>query len=158
MLKCILYLAVIGVASFVIGRLLLKFWLHEDRFPFRPFAFERQGKLYEKLKIKSWQNKLPDMSRLCKHCMPAKKMNADTLWELPLMIKETCVAEFIHLLLPLAGLYCLRLWPGAGGVIVTLLYFLGNLPFVLIQRYNRPRLQRLCALRQRTVGKREAIA
>ena len=109
MLKCILYLAVIGVASFVIGRLLLKSWLHEDRFPFRPFAFERQGKLYEKLKIKSWQNKLPDMSRLCKHCMPAKKMNADTLWELPLMIKETCVAEFIHLLLPLAGLYCLRL-------------------------------------------------
>ena len=158
MLKCILYLAVIGVASFVIGRLLLKSWLHEDRFPFRPFAFERQGKLYEKLKIKSWQNKLPDMSRLCKHCMPAKKMNADTLWELPLMIKETCVAEFIHLLLPLAGLYCLRLWPGAGGVIVTLLYFLGNLPFVLIQRDNRPRLQRLCALRQRTVGKREAIA
>ena len=158
MLKCILYLAVIGVASFVIGRLLLKSWLHEDRFPFRPFAFERQGKLYEKLKIKSWQNKLPDMSRLCKHCMPAKKMNADTLWELPLMIKENCVAEFIHLLLPLAGLYCLRLWPGAGGVIVTLLYFLGNLPFVLIQRYNRPRLQRLCALRQRTVGKREAIA
>ena len=158
MLKCILYLAAIGAASFVIGRLLLKSWLHEDRFPFRPFAFERQGKLYEKLKIKSWQNKLPDMSRLCKHCMPAKKMNADTLWELPLMIKETCVAEFIHLLLPLAGLYCLRLWPGAGGIVVTLLYFLGNLPFVLIQRYNRPRLQRLCALQQRTGGKREATA
>lgn len=158
MLKCILYLAAIGVASFFIGRLLPKSWLHEDRFPFRPFAFERQGKLYEKLKIKSWQNKLPDMSRLFTRFMPAKKLNADTLRDLPLMIKETCVAEFIHLLLPLAGLYCLRLWPGAGGVIVTLLYFLGNLPFVLIQRYNRPRLQRLCALRQRTGGKREAIA
>ena len=67
-------------------------------------------------------------------------------------------AECIHLLLPLAGLYCLRLWPGAGGIVVTLLYFLGNLPFVLIQRYNRPRLQRLCALQQRTGGKREATA
>ena len=157
-LKCILYLAAIGVASFVIGRLLPKSWLHEDCFPFRPFAFERQGKLYEKLKIKSWQNKLPDMSRLFKHLMPAKKMNDDTLRDLPLMIKETCVSECIHLLLPLAGLYCLRLWPGAGGIVVTLLYFLGNLPFVLIQRYNRPRLQRLCALQQRTGGKREATA
>ena len=68
------------------------------------------------------------------------------------------MAECIHLLLPLAGLYCLRLWPGAGGVIVALLYFLGNLPFVLIQRYNRPRLQRLCALRERTGSKREATA
>ncbi|MDO5412622.1 MAG: glycosyl-4,4'-diaponeurosporenoate acyltransferase [bacterium] len=158
MLKCILYLTAIGAASFVIGRLLPKSWLHEDRFPFRPFAFERQGKRYEKLRIKSWQNKLPDMSRLFKHLMPAKKMNGDTLRDLPLMIKETCVAECIHLLLPLAGLYCLRLWPGAGGIVVTLLYFLGNLPFVLIQRYNRPRLQRLCALQQRTGGKREATA
>ena len=101
MLKCILYLAAIGAASFVIGRLLPKSWLHEDRFPFRPFAFERQGRLYEKLRIKSWQNKLPDMSRLFKHLMPAKKMNDDTLRDLPLMIKETCVAECIHLLLPL---------------------------------------------------------
>lgn len=155
MLKCILYLAAIGAASFVVGRLLPKAWLHEDRFPFRPFVFEQQGKLYEKLKIKSWQNKLPDMSRLFTHLMPAKKMNAETLRDLPLMIQETCVAELIHLLLPLAGLYCLRLWPGPGGITVTILYFLGNLPFALIQRYNRPRLRRLYALQQRTGGKRE---
>lgn len=158
MLKCILYLAAIGAASFLVGRLLPKSWLHEDRFPFSTFDFEQQGKLYEKLKIKFWQNKLPDMSRLFTRLMPAKKMNAETLREMPLMIKETCVAELIHLLLPLAGLYCLRLWPGTGGVIVTVLYFLGNLPFVLIQRYNRPRLRRLLALQQRTGGKREAIA
>ena len=153
MLKCILYLTAIGAASFVIGRLLPKSWLHEDRFPFRPFAFERQGKRYEKLRIKSWQNKLPDMSRLFKHLMPAKKMNGDTLRDLPLMIKETCVAECIHLLLPLAGLYCLRLWRGMGGRIITVCNLLGNIPFIMIQRYNRPRLvrlyERMCAKRSK---------
>lgn len=158
MLKCVLYLAAIGAASFFVGRLLPKDWFHEDRFPFAPFAFERQGKLYEKLKLKSWQNKLPDMSRLFTRLMPAKKMNTDTLRNLPLMIRETCVAELIHLLLPLAGLVCLRLWPGAGGAAVTVLYFLGNLPFVMVQRYNRPRLRRLLDLQRRTGGRREAGA
>ena len=42
------------------------------------------------------------------------------------------------------------IWPGAGGIIVTVIYILlGNLPFIIIQRYNRPRLQRLYAMQQR---------
>ncbi len=44
----------------------------------------------------------------------------------------------------------LWIWPGAGGIIVTVIYILlGNLPFIIIQRYNRPRLQRLYAMQQR---------
>ena len=47
-------------------------------------------------------------------------------------------------------LLCLRLWPGWGGVLVWAVWFLlGNLPFILIQRYNRPRLLRLRSLLQR---------
>ena len=60
------------------------------------------------------------------------------------MICETCIAELIHALLCLSGLYCLKLWPGAGGIIAAIVYILlFNLPFILIQRYNRPRLIRL---------------
>ena len=58
------------------------------------------------------------------------------------MIEETCVAEFTHFVLILLGFYALRLWPGTGGAVVTAIYILfGNLPFLIIQRYNRPRLQ-----------------
>ena len=58
------------------------------------------------------------------------------------MIGGTCTAEVIHDLLTLAGLLLLGLWTGAGGVIVYLIYVLfGNLPFILVQRYNRPRLK-----------------
>ena len=40
--------------------------------------------------------------------------------------------------------------PGRGAALAWLVWFLlGNLPFILIQRYNRPRLIRLRALLQR---------
>ncbi len=66
------------------------------------------------------------------------------------MIEETCVAEFTHFVLILLGFYALRLWPGTGGAVVTAIYILfGNLPFLIIQRYNRPRLQKLLAAQQR---------
>ena len=62
---------------------------------------------------------------------------------LPQMLRETCVAELTHWLLCVAGLHCLTLWPSVGGLAVVCLNILGNLPFILIQRYNRPRLARL---------------
>lgn len=40
--------------------------------------------------------------------------------------------------------------PGVGGVCITIIYIvLGNLPFIVVQRYNRPRLQKLFAMQQR---------
>lgn len=90
------------------------------------------------------------MSRLLPALMPAKKLTAETFADLPRMIQETCVAELIHVLLSVTGLACLAIWPGVGGAVVTAVYILlGNLPFIIIQRYNRPRLQRLLALQQR---------
>lgn len=143
LLQCMLYLAVLGVIGFVAGRLLPYEWLMENAFPFRAFAWERQGRIYEKLGIRSWNRKMPDMSRLLPRMMPAKRLQGRSEATLPTMIKETCVAEVIHMLLGLAALHCLRIWRGWGGRIVVLLYWLGNLPYILIQRYNRPRLQRL---------------
>ena len=52
------------------------------------------------------------------------------------------------------------LWPGWGGAIVLAVWvLLANLPFILIQRYNRPRLMRLAALlRKRAQRKGEQNA
>ena len=140
---CIKYLAVSGAASFVLGRILPKKWFQHDKFPYMLYRFEHGGKLYEKLKIKFWQNKLPDMSRILPKLMPPKKFSFNDFHHLPEMIQETCIAEMIHGLLCISGLYCMEIWHGTGGKIIAILYFLGNLPFILIQRYNRPRLLRL---------------
>lgn len=137
-----------GILSFIIGRLLPKVWFHADRFPYKTAAGEQ--KIYQALRVKSWQSKVPDMSRLFRHIMPAKKMTAETVADIPRMLEETCVAELTHTLLSILGLAMLWLWPGWGGIIVTIIYILlGNVPFIIIQRYNRPRLQRLYAMQQR---------
>ena len=59
---CALYLAVIGLASSA-AALLPRRWFHADRFPFRPQRWEHEGKIYEKLAVQRWKDKLPDMSR-----------------------------------------------------------------------------------------------
>ena len=137
-----------GILSVIIGRLLPKGWFHADKFPYKTAAGEQ--KIYQALRVKSWQSKVPDMSRLFRHIMPAKKMTAETVADIPRMLEETCVAELTHTLLSILGLAMLWLWPGWGGIIVTIIYILlGNVPFIIIQRYNRPRLQRLYAMQQR---------
>lgn len=144
MAKCLLYMMALGAVSFVLGRLVPKRWFCAERWPWRCAAWEQ--KLWKLLRVKQWQAKVPDMSRLFSRLMPAKKLTRETFADLPRMIEETCVAEGTHALLSLAGLYMLRLWRGVGGAVTTLVYILlGNLPFIVIQRYNRPRLQRLLA-------------
>ena len=152
--RCCIYYAALGVVSFFLGRLLPKNWFHGDRFPFR--CSPREAKLYCALRVHDWQDKAPDMSKIVPKLIPAKNLDGDFRAHLPRMIQETCVAELTHVLLSFCGLYALRLWPGAGGVAVTLVYILlGNVPFILIQRYNRPRLQRLLAAQQRRSKNKE---
>ena len=144
LLKCAVYLALTGTVGFFAGRILPKGWLKPGKGWFRSFAFEKNGAVYEKLGIRKWQNKVPDMSRILPFLMPAKNLSGDYQERLPMMIQETCVAEIVHIAVSILGLRCLWMWPGAGGVTVTVIYILLlNLPFILIQRYNRPRLIRL---------------
>ncbi len=144
LLKCACYLALTGVVGFFAGRIVPKRWLKPEKGWFRSFSFERNGAIYEKLGIRKWHKKVLDMSRILPGLMPAKKLSGDYAQSLPVMIRETCVAEVVHIMVSVAGLRCLWMWPGIGGVTVTAIHiFLLNLPFILIQRYNRPRLIRL---------------
>ncbi len=146
--RCCVYYAALGAAFFFFGRLLPKRWFHGNRFPFR--CSPKEAKLYRLLRVHDWQDKAPDMSRIVPKLIPAKRLTGSYRAQLPRMIQETCVAELTHVLLSVCGPYALRLWPGAGGVLITAVYILfGNVPFIIIQRYNRPRLQRLEAMQRR---------
>ena len=144
-LFCACYLAAIGVLGFAAGRLIPKDRFCYSRPPFCPFAFERGGALYEALGIARWQSRVPDMSRLFPRLMPPKKMPAHPDEQtLLLMIRETCAAEATHAALMLAGLGVLAIWPCGWGAALYVVYAVfGNLIFIMIQRYNRPRLVRL---------------
>ena len=141
LLHCFFYLAATGIFGFLLGRLLPKRWFSAECFPFRSQPWEE--KLYRLLRVKQWQNKLPDMSRIFPKLMPAKRLTPQTMTDLPRMIEETCVAELIHWLLWLVSPVLLVVMKKPWSIVMTVLYGLSNLPFILIQRYNRPRLLRL---------------
>ena len=142
LLKCILYIAGIGILANLIGAALPRSWFHPDRFPFRCQKWEQGGQIYEKIGIRVWKDKLPDMSKVV-HNLYRKEVdprpNAENLERL---IQETCVAELSHYVLLLLSLAVTRIWHGVGGWVVWGLCILGHLPFSIIQRFNRPRLQR----------------
>lgn len=143
---CCLYAVCIGILSFLLGRLLPGSAFRKDCFPFRCQPWEKEGAVYNQLfHIKKWQAKVPDMSKIFPKLMQAKKVTGNFQQELPGMIRETRIAEWIHGLLCILSLPCLLLWKGPGGILFTAAYILGNIPFILIQRYNRPRLSKLYA-------------
>ena len=150
-LYALLYMVILGILCFPLGRLLARHDFCPDRFPFSGLPFEQNGKLYERIGIRRWQNLVPDVSRVFPQIVPRKAMennlNVSGLYR---MVQETCVAELTHVLLCLTGFVLVWIWPGAGGVILYLIYVLfGNFPFILIQRYNRPRLLRILRMAER---------
>ena len=150
LISCLIYVAVIGILSQLIGPFLPRRWFHADRFPYRAWAWEKNGRVYNKLGIRRWKDRVPDMSRIAKN-MVAKKLPLDSGCEqMERLVQETCVAELVHALLIVLGLWCLHLWPGIGGVLFWVVSaILGNLTFIGIQRYNRPRLVRLASKARR---------
>lgn len=99
-LMCLLYIAALGVLSFVVGRLIPKHWFHADRFPW--VCHPAEQKLWKRLHVRKWQAKIPDMSRIFVKIMPEKKLTKENYENLPRMIEETCVAEWIHIVYWLA--------------------------------------------------------
>ena len=149
--RCVLYLGILALLAHPLGQALPRRWFDGGRFPYRGLKWEKQGRVYTRIGVDRWKMLVPDMSRLLpdmvkKQVDPAAVDAAQAL----LLVQETCVAEAVHTASALLGLACLALWPGWGGILVWLVWLLlGNLPFILIQRYNRPRLMRLHALLQR---------
>lgn len=144
LIDCLFYMAVSGILAFWIGRVLPKRWFRYDRFPYRAAAFEQGGAVYQKVGIRWWKEKLPDMSKLLPGRIPSKRLPASaSADQVENMIQETCVAECVHFILCITGLRLLAIWKGPGGWICYLLYLLGNVPYCIIQRYNRPKLVRI---------------
>ncbi len=146
---------VVGSISFFIGQALPRRNFDYQSFPYHPFSWEKDGRIYLKFRIQYWKDKLPDMSRYITTVFRKKitvMRSPDYLQDL---IAETCVAEAVHWGLVFVSPVYMVLLDGPLGSVGALLFALGNLPFIVIQRYNRPRLVQLM-LRQREVLERKS--
>lgn len=157
-LKSLLFHLCMGLAVFAIGRAFPRKWIKEDQFPFKSFRFEKNGEIYHKLKIMQWKTRLPDasvmISKLLKKCMPKflpklfPTKRLENQEKIPVLIKETCVAEATHSVAAILGFIPTFIWGGVGAWLSAVLFFVYNVPYVLMQRFNRPRLIRANALLQ----------
>ena len=149
----IVYVAVLGVLAHYIGESLPRGRFSESGFIYRARNWEKGGTVYECLGIRKWKTRLPDMSRIMRDMLPKKVTFDATSESVGTLIKETCVAEFIHNSLSVLSLGIYFIWKNYIGIILILVFLFCNTPFVLIQRYNRPHL---AALKKRLL-KREAV-
>ncbi len=140
----VIYTASLGVVSHYVGQALPRRWFHPDRFPFKSFRWEQEGNVYRRLGVQHWKDLVPDMSKVMPDMIPKRVSLRGTAEEAMTLVQETCVAEAVHGVLMVLSVGNYLLCQNLLGLAVTLFdaIFL-NLPYWIIQRYNRPKLLRL---------------
>ncbi len=116
--------------------------------PAGPFKWERNGRFYERrFSVRSWKNRLPDAAPWFGGGF-AKGMLTDTRPDyLDRFIRETWRGELCHWT-AIACAPVFFLWnPWWGDLIIVAYALAANLPCILVQRYNRARLQTVLARR-----------
>lgn len=140
-LNSVIYIAVTGLVSFYLGALIPRHLFFEQKFPFKTYKWEDGGKIYEKLNIRKWKGEILDMSKIMTIILPKKEPLSATAKDVKILVAETCVAEFVHWILCVISVGHWWIWKKSiEGIVMWILCVLGNLPFILVQRYNRPHL------------------
>lgn len=114
---------------------------------------ERDGRVYERLGIRRWKDRLPEAGALYSGGFSKRDLRAHDREHLERFALETRRAEFVHWLV-LATVLVFPLFVVWYALPPNLVYaVVANLPFIAIQRYNRARLLRIIArLDARTHG------
>lgn len=130
-----------GVAYLV--RLIPESLYIKNQWFFKEHPFEK--KLYKILRLNKWKDRLPEWGKVWHF----EKKNLDkelSLKYVDQFILETKYSEIGHLGMAVAGFACVLVNPGDYVVMAfscSIINLFIQMPFCLIQRYNRPRLLRL---------------
>ena len=145
LLAAVIIAALGGFIFFIIGQSLPRRWFDPGAFIYRSHKWEKGGRIYERVYVRKWKDIVPDMSRIIPGVFKKNAALATDAKKMRRLIKETCVAELVHwLLIIFITPMVFRAMRGLGGFLAAIIYALGNLVFIIIQRYNRPRLVALC--------------
>ncbi|MBP3580796.1 MAG: hypothetical protein J6K12_06075 [Clostridia bacterium] len=145
-IKFVSYIAVSGLLSNIFGYLLPRHLLNPDIFPYKSFKWEKDGRVYERIYVTKWKTKVPDMSKIIKSLYPKVLTRKPDSNQMNILILESCTAELVHVLLIAASPLLLRIIGGFWGKFYFVCNILGNIPYIIIQRYNRPKFKRVYAL------------
>lgn len=116
-----------------------------NRMPYRTLASlrlcavpcKREKEIYEKVfHIRAWKDYVPSAGPFDK-----KVMKGDGAEYLSLFILETVRAEAAHIICLLVTFLVLLVYDQLYGLFIPAFFIMINVPCIMIQRYNRPRLE-----------------
>lgn len=120
-----------------------------DGWLWRARRAERDGRLYEHLRIRAWKDRLPEAGALFAGGTAKRHLPDRTTAGLARFAIETRRAELGHWLALVAGPVAVLWNPPVGAAAMVGYGVVVNLPFIAIQRYNRQRIQRILVRRGR---------
>lgn len=111
--------------------------------------WERRGRAYERLHIRRWKDRLPELGAVFRGGVSKRSLRSAGTPDLERFARETRRAELVHWAIPIVT-PVFALWNPPWLLLAMVAYaVIANLPCLLVQRYNRGRLLRLIERRVR---------
>ncbi len=141
LLAIVLSIIIDGICALFVRAIKVKEFNYNNTF-FKEKKFER--KFYEKLKIRAWKDKIPELGKTLKFFDKTKVQEKASSDYLMGFINETCIAELMHTLSLFCAFLLLIFLPkqyfwGISFPVCIINFFL-QIPPIIVQRYNRPKL------------------
>ncbi|EXJ16992.1 glycosyl-4,4'-diaponeurosporenoate acyltransferase CrtO family protein [Imhoffiella purpurea] len=113
------------------------------------YSWENDGKFYEGLGIRTWKDRLPEAGAFFPGGFSKRRLLRQDASYLGKFVLETSRAECSHWLTWGLSLTFFAWNPWEIGVVMLVYGALSNIPFILVQRYNRARLRRTLRIIER---------
>jgi len=130
------------IISITIQRIPVTYFAN-DSFLFRIRKWENNGRIWnEWFKVKAWKHYIPDGKRLIGNGFEKKQLKEKSREYLSQFLMESRRAELTHWIsiIPAPFFFLWNpIWAGWVMIVYALVF---NIPIILTQRYNRPRLKR----------------
>ena len=125
----------------IIIRLLPQSWFDYNKKVYH--VSEKEKNFLVKLGVRKWKNKIPDLGSTVNFKKNELKNSKNTEY-LKKFIQETCYGEMLHIFCIISALVSLLFVSRniflTMALPIAIIYSMINIPSILIQRYNRPRL------------------
>ncbi|MGP4076934.1 glycosyl-4,4'-diaponeurosporenoate acyltransferase CrtO family protein [Halobacillus sp. K22] len=111
--------------------------------------WERNGRVYERLKIRKWKHVLPEARKWVnqgKGKTAVQLRNEKDFQALDLQTSRSELSHWAQILPSPLFFFFLPVWAGWVMILYAILF---NMPFIIVQRYNRSRLERFRKIYQK---------
>ena len=140
---CGIYVIAAGMIAHFAGNAFPRRFDTEKGF-FSTHPWEKDGEIYDEvLQVKKWKDHFIDASKIFKDIKPKSIGFSRDPEKYRILIQESCAAELTHWLLILFSPLMFLIVRRFGRFFFYLIYLLANLCDIIIQRYNRPRFERI---------------